>query len=172
MTALYPPDLVRLIYSVVGPPELAFFRQKDKYCTLDYQIDDMTVSEYISSVPSDRQVQITALHDTIMTNDPSVSPVVKPMMGKEMILYEERSYMKYGLASTKNYMSLHCLPMYMNPPLHDKYVKLLSAAKFQKGCINFTDMASMPTEIVAALIIDCSSISIAALLENRKKNKK
>jgi hypothetical protein len=139
---------------------------------LDYQIVDMTVSEFISSVPSDRQVQITALHDTIMTNDPSVRPVVKPMMGKEMILYEERSFMKYGLASTKNYMSLHCLPMYMNPPLHDKYAKLLSAAKFQKGCINFTDTASMPPEIVKALIIDCSSISIAALLENRKKNKK
>jgi hypothetical protein len=132
----------------------------------------MTVSEYIRSVPYERQGQITALHDTIMTNDPSVNPVVKPMMGKEMIIYEERSTMKYGLASTKNYMSLHCLPMYMNPPLHDKYAKLLSDAKFQKGCINFADAASMPPEIVAALIIDCSSISIAALLENRKKNKK
>ena len=99
----------------------------------------MTVSEYISTTPSDRQALLTALHDTITTNDPGVSPVVKPMMGKEMILYEERGYMKYGLASTKNYMSLHCLPMYMNPPLHAKYAKLLTAAKFQKGCINFTD---------------------------------
>jgi hypothetical protein len=151
---------------------LALLRQKDKYCTLDHQIDDMKVSEYISSLPSDRQALLTALHGTIMTNDPSISPVVKPMMGKEMILYEERSYMKYGLASTKNYMSLHCLPMYMNPPLHDKYVKLLSAAKFQKGCINFTDAAAMPLGIVAALIIDCSSISIAAMLENRKRKKK
>jgi Domain of unknown function (DU1801) len=132
----------------------------------------MEVSDYISSIPSDRQALLSALHDMIMTNDPGVSPVVKPMMGKEMILYEERSYMKYGLASTKNYMSLHCLPMYMNPQLHDKYVKLLSAAKFQKGCINFTDAAAMPPKIVAALIIDCSSISIAALLENRKRNKK
>jgi hypothetical protein len=80
--------------------------------------------------------------------------------------------MKYGLASTKNYMSLHCLPMYMNPPVHDKYAVLLSSAKFQKGCINFTDSASMPPGIVADLIIDCSSISIAALLENRKGKKK
>ncbi|MDB4920665.1 hypothetical protein [Mucilaginibacter sp.] len=58
-----------------------------------------------------------------------VSPVIKPMMGKEMILYEERCYMKYGLASTKNYMSLHCLPMYMNPSLHAKYAGLLNAKK-------------------------------------------
>jgi hypothetical protein len=131
----------------------------------------MEVSEYISSMPTDRQALLTALHDTIITNDPSVSPVVKLMMGKEMILYEERCYMKYGLASTKNYMSLHCLPIYMNPPLHAKYVELLSAAKFQKGCINFTDTAAMPPAIVAALIADCSSISISAMIENRKKKK-
>ncbi len=136
------------------------------------QIDDMTVSEYISSMPSDRQALLTTLHDLIITNDPGVKPVIKPMMGKEMILYEERSYMKYGLASIKNYMSLHCMPIYMNPQLHAKYVELLPAAKFQKGCINFTDTAAMPLPIVAALITECSSISIAAMLENRKRSKK
>ena len=36
----------------------------------------MEVSEYISSLPSDRQVLLKALHNTIMTNDPSVKPVV------------------------------------------------------------------------------------------------
>ena len=132
----------------------------------------MTVSEYISSMPFDRQALLNVLHETIMANDPTVNPVIKPMMGKEMILYEERGYMKYGLASIKNYMSLHCLPIYMNSPLHAKYVELLSAAKFQKGCINFTDAAAMPPAIVAALIADCSSISIAAMLENRKRTKK
>ena len=132
----------------------------------------MTVSEYIGSMPPDRQALLTALHDLIITNDSGVNPVVKPMMGKDMILYEERSYMKYGLASTKNYMSLHCLPIYMNPPLHTKYAGLLPAAKFQKGCINFTEAAAMPPAIVAALIADCSSISIAAMLESRKKSKK
>ena len=131
----------------------------------------MTVSEYINSMPLDRQALLYALHETIIANDPTVNPVIKPMMGKEMILYEEHSYMKYGLASAKNYMSLHCLPIYMNPLLHTKYVGLLSAARFQKGCINFTDMAAMPPAIVAALITDCSSISIAAMIENRKRNK-
>jgi len=131
----------------------------------------MNVSEYISSIPSERQSLLTVLHETIMTNDPGVSPIIKPMMGKEMILYEERSYMKYGLANTKNYMSLHCLPMYMNPLLYTKYVKLLKEARFQKGCINFTDITAMPPAIVAALIADCSSVSIAEMIENRKKKK-
>jgi len=132
----------------------------------------LKVFEYISSMPSDRQALRTAPHNTIITNDPIVIPVVKPMMGKEMILYKEPSYVKCGLASTKNYISLHCLPIYMNPTLHTKYVELLSTAKFQKGCSNFTDAADVPRGVIAALIADCSSISIATLLESRKGNKK
>lgn len=129
----------------------------------------MTITDYITSVPAEWQATLTALHEAILANDPTVAPVIKPMMGKEMILYEERRYMKYGLASTKNYMSLHCLPMYMNPVLHAKYTALLPAAKFQKGCINFTGAAAMPPAVVSALIADCSSISIADMLEKRKK---
>lgn len=129
----------------------------------------MSITEYISSAPAERQATLTMLHEAILANDPTVTPVIKPMMGKEMILYEERSYMKYGLASTKNYMSLHCLPMYMNPVLHSKYAVLLPVAKFQKGCINFTDGEAMPPAILTTLIAECSSISIADMLEKRKK---
>jgi hypothetical protein len=129
----------------------------------------MTITEFISGVPEDRQFVFKALHEAIMANDPTVVPVVKPMMGKEMILYEERCYMKYGLASTKNYMSLHCMPMYMNPTLLQRFETILPDAKFQKGCINFKDETDMPVAVVAGVIADCSAISIAALLEKRKK---
>ena len=104
----------------------------------------MTINEYISSAPAEWQATLTMVHEAILANDPSVTPATKPMMGKEMILYEERGYMKYGLASTKKHMSLHCLPMYMNPALHAKYADLLPAAKFQKGCINFANREELP----------------------------
>ena len=125
--------------------------------------------EFISTAPEERQVFLTTLHETVVANDPTVIPVVKPMMGKEMILYEEKSYMKYGLASTKSHISLHCLPMYMNPALHEKFQKLLPNAKFQKGCINFKDEAAMPVAILARVIADCSAVNIAEVLEKRKK---
>ena len=128
----------------------------------------MSITEFINGTPAERQPVLNALHEAIMANDPTVIPVVKPMMGKEMILYEEHSYMKYGLASTKNYMSFHCLPMYMNPALHQQFEKLLPDAKFQKGCINFNDEAAMPVAVLARLIADCSAVSIAAMLEKRK----
>jgi hypothetical protein len=129
----------------------------------------MTITEYISTAPAEWQPTLTTIHEAIMGNDPSVIPAIKPMMGKEMILYEERCYMKYGLAITGKYMSLHCLPMYMHPTLHAKYSALLPAAKFQKGCINFTGGDMMPPAVVKTLIVECSAISIADMLEKRKK---
>ncbi len=129
----------------------------------------MTTPEFLASLQADRQELLNTLHETIIANDQNVTFAIKPMMGKEMIMYEEGNYMKYALASVKSHMSLHCLPMYMNAQLHAKYTPLLPAAKFQKGCINFTDAAAMPVAIVSALIADCSPINIPAMLEKRKK---
>jgi hypothetical protein len=129
----------------------------------------MTPSEYIQEQLTEKQSLLTGIHNAITGNDPSVAPVVESMMGKQMILYKERCYMKYGLSAVKNHMSLHCMPIYMNAALHTKYSALLPAAKFQKGCINFTNSNEDPLNIISALIIDCSAINIANMLENRKK---
>lgn len=132
----------------------------------------MTIQEYLSNAPVERQELLSMLHEAIIANDPSVKPVIKPMMGKDMILYEDHCYMKYGLANTKNYMSLHCMPIYMNASLHAKYAALLPTAQFQKGCINFTNAGEMPMAPVIALITECASVNIADMLENRKKKPK
>jgi hypothetical protein len=129
----------------------------------------MTTPEFLAGLPADRQQLMDTLHETIIANDPKVTFSIKPMMGKEMIMYEQGNYMKYALASVKSHMSLHCLPMYMNASLHAKYTPLLPAAKFQKGCINFTDAADIPVAIVATLIADCAPVNLPAILANRKK---
>ena len=129
----------------------------------------MTIPEFIAGLPADRQQLITTLHETIIANDPKVTFSIKPMMGKKMIMYEEGCYMKYALASVKSHMSLHCMPIYMNAPLHAKYTPLLPGAKFQKGCINFTDADQLPVAIAAALVADCAPVNIPAMLANRKK---
>jgi hypothetical protein len=129
----------------------------------------MTIHEFLAGLPADRQELMNTLHETIIANDPNVTFSIKPMMGKEMMMYEEGNYMKYALASAKSHLSLHCLPMYMHADLHAKYAALLPAAKFQKGCINFTDAAEMPIGIVAALVADCAPINVPAMLANRKK---
>ncbi|WP_428328997.1 hypothetical protein [Mucilaginibacter sp.] len=131
----------------------------------------MSITEFISGAPDERQAVLTALHEAIIANDPTVIAMVKPMMGKDMILYEQRCYMKYALADTKKHMSLHCLPMYMIPALYQQFEKWLPDANFQKGCINFIGEADLPLITLAKIITECSAVNIAEVLENRKKKK-
>ena len=136
----------------------------------------MVPAEYIVGQPPERQQLLSDIHAIIIAGDKTVTPMVEPMMGKEMILYEERSFMKYGLASTKKYMSLHLLPMYMAPKIYDYYKPILSQANFQKGCINFSSAAEMPLNIVKQLISDCALIDVLKIrndyLEAKKLAKK
>ncbi|MEO6232775.1 MAG: DUF1801 domain-containing protein [Ferruginibacter sp.] len=131
----------------------------------------MTVSEFISTQPEERQALLTQLHEIIIQKDKTVTPVIAPMMGKEMIIYNAPGTFKYGLASVKNYMSLHVLPMYGSPVIYEKYKVLLTKASFQKGCINFKSKDEMPFKIVKELITDCSKIDLRALRENYLKSK-
>lgn len=131
----------------------------------------MEVEKYIARQPADRQTILSNIHTTIIENDKSVTAEAGPMMGKEMILYKGKGVMKYGLASVKNYISLHLMPIYGSKTLHSKYRKLLPLAKFQKGCINFNNEDEMPIEIVKELIIDCSSFDLAKMKEEYLKSK-
>jgi hypothetical protein len=131
----------------------------------------MSISEFISAQPANRQELLSSLHEIILQKDKTVTPVIGAMMGKEMILYNAPGTFKYGLASVKNYMSLHVLPMYGSPVIYEKYRALLKDASFQKGCINFKSKEEMPLNIVKNLIEDCSKIDLRALREEYLKSK-
>ena len=131
----------------------------------------MSISEFISAQPEERQELLSQLHEIIIQKDKTVTAVIAAMMGKEMIIYNAPGTFKYGLSSVKNYMSLHVLPMYGSTILYEKYKALLKEANFQKGCINFKNKDEMPLKIVKDLIADCSKIDLRALRENYLKSK-
>lgn len=131
----------------------------------------MSISEFISNQPEERQKLLSQLHEIIIQKDKTITPVIAPMMGKEMIIYNVSGSFKYGLSSVKNYMSLHVLPMYGSTILYKKYKGLLKEANFQKGCINFKNVDEMPLKIVKDLIADCSKIDLRAIRENYLKTK-
>ncbi len=108
----------------------------------------------------------------ILTTDKSIEATVGTMMGKEMILYKSKGIFKYGLASIKNYMSLHMMPIYSSKKLHEKYSALLSKASFQKGCINFKNQDEMPLKIVQELLEETAKIDLLAIMEEYKQRKK
>jgi len=80
--------------------------------------------------------------------------------------------MKYALSGVIKYMSLHVLPIYGAPVLHDKYKTLLDKANFQKGCINFENAEQMPLDKVKQLITDCAKIDLVKIREDYLKKKK
>jgi len=132
----------------------------------------MEIETYLSGQPLERQNVLTVIHEIIIGNDKSVKAEIGSMMGKVMIIYKGKGVMKYGLASVKNYMSLHILPIYGSTILHAKYKTLLHKANFQKGCINFINEIDMPVEIIKQLIVDCSSIDLLRMKEEYIKSQK
>ncbi|HEV9038388.1 MAG TPA: hypothetical protein VGQ51_17250 [Puia sp.] len=131
----------------------------------------MTATDYISGQDPARRKVLSDIHSIILKEDSTVAAEVGLMMGKEMILYKERGYFKYGLSSVKSYMSMHVMPIYGGSPLHARYQKLLPQAEFQKGCINFRNEAEVPPDVLQRLFADCANVSIAALLEKRTRKK-
>jgi Domain of unknown function (DU1801) len=130
------------------------------------------IKAFISTQPSFRQDILSELHRIILENDPTVAAEIDFMMGKEMIMYKGRGMMKYALASVKDYMSLHVLPMYMSKDIFEKYKALLPKTKFQKGCINFEGAEVFPLQVAQQLIIECSPIDLVAIREAQLKERK
>lgn len=132
----------------------------------------MTVTEFIAAQLPERQDLLIKIHILILDEDKSVDSKIGTMMKQEMILYNSRGTFRYGLASSKKYMSLHALPLYVSPHIHSKYASLLPNAAFQKGCINFNTEAEVPLEILRMLIADCAKIDLQAIREEQLKSRK
>lgn len=131
----------------------------------------MTISEFISTQPEERQELLSQLHEIITQKDKTVTPLVAPMMGKEMIIYNAPGSFKYRLSSVKKYMSLHVLPIYCSPVLFERYKAVLKDASFQKGSINFKSKDEMPLKTIKDLITGCSKIDLRAIREDYLKSK-
>ncbi len=132
----------------------------------------MTPKQFLSKLDASSKPLLTAIHNAIIKHDKKVDAKVQGMMGKEMICYCEDGVFKYAVSRGKSHMSLHIMPMYASPALHNKYSAILTKAKFQKGCINFKNAEQMPVEVVAELIKDSASVDYSAIVAMYKKKKK
>lgn len=132
----------------------------------------MTVKEYIAKQEPQRAKQLGAIHKIIVDNNKRVVPEVSKMMGQEIIQYKVDGTFMYGLSSAKSHMSLHLLPMYGSSVIHSRYKKLLDKAKFQKGCINFTQAEQMPLAVVEQLIKDCARCENVIIEHYRRRKAK
>lgn len=123
----------------------------------------MTISEQIHTEPHEWQSHLLTLHGLILHHDQKVAAAVAPLMGRQMIVYQEAGIFKYALAVGKEYLSLHCMPIYCRAQLHEQYRSLLPGAKFQKGCINFRRGCQVLLPVIGSLLADCATVSMPAI---------
>ena len=132
----------------------------------------MSIEQYLEKQVPERAKLLRDIHAIILKADKKAVADMGKMMGAEMIIYKTGGVFNYGLASMKDYMSLHAMPIYGLPKLHEKYRLLLPEANFQKGCINFKDANAMPLKVVKSLMEDCAKIDMVALMEEARKARK
>lgn len=129
----------------------------------------MTPDEYIALQEPARRALLASVHKAILKANKKITTEVSKMMGADMIQYKLSNYFAYALGSGKAHISLHALPMYMHKPIHEKYSKLFSKAKLQKGRINFKNADQLPLNILEQFLTDCANVDLVGIMEKRKK---
>jgi hypothetical protein len=144
-----------------------------------------TVPEFIAQLPDDRRREVERVHAVLRKNVPNgyQETLTSGMIAYSVPLsvypdtYNKQALWYVALAAQKNYLSLHLLPVYMNPPLVQKLRDGFKAAgkklDMGKGCVRFkrADDLALDTiaEIVAAVPMEKFVAIAKAVRAERKK---
>lgn len=127
------------------------------------------LAQYTGMVDDKFAMAIKRLANAIEKNDPDVNSKVTPLMRADSLMYMQQDIMKYAITCHAKHISLHLMPIYCYADLHAKYKKLIKSGKFQKGCIQFSDWEDLPTEQIANLIADCTTLPYPTQYQLDKK---
>uniref|UniRef100_A0A2A4YTQ5 YdhG-like domain-containing protein n=1 Tax=OCS116 cluster bacterium TaxID=2030921 RepID=A0A2A4YTQ5_9PROT len=101
---------------------------------------------------------IQKLADIIAQHDAAAVRSIGKMMGNDALLYSQQDIMKYAITCHAKHISLHLMPIYCYADIHAKYKPLIKAGKFQKGCVNFTNLDKIPLGEIGQLIVECAAV--------------
>lgn len=138
----------------------------------------MTVTEFLASLPAERRSAMQAVRKVIKQNLPK--GYKEEMAGKIIAYvvplsvypdtYNGHPLWLVGLANQKNYVSLHMVMAYMNPPLRtrleDGFRKAGKRLDMGKGCINYNDPDELALDVIGDVI---ASVPMAGYIETAKK---
>jgi hypothetical protein len=122
-----------------------------------------TVDEFLAALPADRRDTMTTLHKAIRKAVPKLAPAVMSGMGPSPIIgygkYRYRSssgregdWFLIGLASAKNYYSLHICVGGKDGYLVERNAAKLGKVKTGRSCINFTKLEDLKLGAAMGLV--------------------
>ena len=130
----------------------------------------MTATQFLKQLEEPRHSALSHLRKMIRVNVPKAVEKVTTMMGKEMIVYEYPAGTFFAaIASGKNYMSLHLMPLYCFPELVARNKSRLKGVKMGKACLNFKALEELPLDVIEEILRESASGSWEALLRSLKK---
>jgi hypothetical protein len=122
-----------------------------------------TVDEFLAALPADRRETMTTLHKAIRKAAPKLAPAVMSGMGPSPIIgygkYRYRSasgregdWFLIGLASGKNYYSLHICVGDKESYLVERNAGKLGKVKAGRSCINFNKLDDLKLDVAMGLV--------------------
>ena len=142
-----------------------------------------TVAEYIAALPDDRRQTIETVRRVILDNLPPgyEEAILSGMISYQVPLarfsntYNGHPLMLAGLASEKNYLAVHLMPLYGNQKMADRFRARFKAAgkklDMGKACVRFKKADDLPLDAVAEVIAGVSLDTWLGWYEASRKKK-
>lgn len=122
--------------------------------------DAKTPEEYIAMIDEPRRAQIQMLHNLIRKAIPSQKPyIISGMIGYGSFHYKsvsgrEGDWFIIGLASQKNYISVHICTAEKKVYVAEKYKDSFPKAKVGRSCIQFKNPTDIDLEVLKKVIVE------------------
>jgi hypothetical protein len=123
-----------------------------------------TPKEYLASLPDDRRVAITKLREVILDNLPKgyQEGIASGMLNYSVPLsvcpdtYNGQPLAYVSMASQKNYMTVHLLPLYGDRDtegwFRTQFAKRGKKLDMGKACVRFKTLDELPLDVIGAVV--------------------
>ena len=124
-----------------------------------------TPADYIAGVDDKRRPDIQRLHELVCEVAPELEPTMEfGMLGYGKLHYHyasgrEGDWIKIGIASNKQYISLYCCAADERGYVAERYRERLPKANIGKSCVRFKRLNDLDEDVLRALIRDCADTS-------------
>ncbi len=113
---------------------------------------NFSFDDYLAYLPADRKDSVERVWKVVRE---SIPEGYTEQISSKFLSFAADGEMYVALASQKNYISLHLMPMYVFPELKAKLDASGKKLKGGKSCINFSKADDLPLETIAEIIGAC-----------------
>jgi len=145
------------------------------------QPSQQSPDEYIEALPEDRKAAISAVRSVILANLPAgyeetvqhgMLAYVIPLAAYP-VTYNKLPLLFAGLASQKNYMTVHLMNIYGSPADEEWFVQRYKATgkklNMGKSCVRFKTIDDLPIELIGEAVARTPVESYIKIYEDSRK---